>query len=206
MKTIITTAILAALGLTTSITEAREFSDVATVISSTPIYQRIEVPRRVCSTEQVTRYDERRVYRADYDDRRVEPRNGIGPGTVLGAVVGGVIGHQFGNSSGGRDRATAVGAVVGGLIGNDIERNGDYDRGRHHSRNRVDVERYPVTREVERCRTVAEYRDEVSGYDVRYRYQGREYTTRLAYDPGSTLPVDIEVRPAHQQPVPRYRH
>jgi uncharacterized protein YcfJ len=35
----------------------------------------------------------------------------------------------------------------------------------------------------------------VEGYDVRYRYQGREYMTRLASNPGDRIPVDVSVTP-----------
>ena len=117
-----------------------------------------------------------------------------------------MIGHQFGNSSGGRDHGTAAGAVIGGLIGNDMERNGGrsdrYDSG--YRRAGYDVERVPVTRDVQRCNVVEEYREEVRGYDVRYTYNGREYLTRLAYDPGPTLPISVDVRPSYRAPVPSY--
>lgn len=201
--------------------QAHDFNDTATVISSTPIYERVSIPRQQCWTEQVAGYEERRVNRVAYDgnyddryqDRRYDDRreynrgsSGIGAGTVLGAVIGGAIGHQFGNSSGGRDRGTAVGAILGGIVGNNVENNGrndsyyrdnNYRRASAYSQQReyMDVERVPVTRDVQRCQTVADTRDEVRGYDVRYRYHGREYTARLPYDPGSTLQVDVNVRP-----------
>jgi uncharacterized protein YcfJ len=182
----------------------RQRDDVAQVISATPIYERVSTPRRECYVEQVASYEERRVAHRTYDDRRYDDRGGIGPGTVLGAVIGGAIGRQFGNSSGGRDRGTAVGAVLGGVIGNDIERGNNYHRA--GARDYVEVERVPVTRDVQRCRTVSDYRDEVRGYDVRYRYHGREYTTRTNYDPGPTIPVNVDVRPVqYQVPVPSYQ-
>ena len=180
--------------------------DNAQVISSTPVYERVSAPRRECYTEQVASYDERRSSRTVYEDRYHDSYNdnkrGIGPGTVLGAVLGGAIGHQFGNSSGGRDRGTAAGAIIGGLIGNNAENNG-YQRA-SSPREYVEVERVPVTRDVQRCQMVADYHEEIRGYDVRYRYQGREYNTRMSYDPGSTLQVEVGVRPAYRQPSPTY--
>lgn len=168
-------------------------TDVATVISTTPVYQQVLMPQRQCWTEQIATYEERRVYQPEYV---YESRSsGNGTGAILGAIVGGVIGHQFGHSSSGRDRSTAAGAVIGGLIGNDMERS-SY-RGYRRS-GYVDVERIPVTRNVERCRTTNSYQEEITSYDVRYRYNGREYVTRLSYDPGPTLPINIEVRPADQ--------
>jgi uncharacterized protein YcfJ len=53
----------------------------------------------------------------------------------------------------------------------------------------------PVTRDVQRCRSVEHYTDVVQGYDVRYRYQGREYVTRLNSDPGDRIRVDVNVVP-----------
>jgi uncharacterized protein YcfJ len=184
---------------------ANQYGDTAQVISSTPIYERVSVPRRECYTEQVAAYEERRSSRVVYEDRYRESyreNRGIGPGTVLGAVIGGAIGHQFGNSSGGRDRGTAAGAIIGGLIGNDAENNG-YRRA-SSPREYVEVERVPVTRDVQRCQMVADYREEIRGYDVRYRYHGRDYTTRMDYDPGQTLQVEVGVRPNHRHPTPSY--
>lgn len=208
MKTLLTTsvltAVLATLGLTTGPALANQYGDVAKVISSTPVYERVSTPRQECWSEQVAAYEQRRVHRPGRDVYYDEPRSsGIGPGTVLGAILGGAIGHQFGNSSGGRDRGAGAGAIIGGLIGHDMENN--HSGYRHASRDVVEVERVPVTRDVQRCRTVADYREQVVGYDVRYNYNGREYVTRMSYDPGQTVPVEVNVRPQTRQPVPSYR-
>jgi uncharacterized protein YcfJ len=56
----------------------------------------------------------------------------------------------------------------------------------------------PVTRDVQRCRTVDQTTDVVQGYDVRYRYNGREYVTRTATDPGNRIRVDVSVLPGAQ--------
>ncbi len=210
MKTVLTIAVLSTLGtlgLSAGTVSAAPHSDVATVISATPIVERVAAPRRECVTEQVTAYDERRVRRPVREEYVADSRPSSGAGAVLGAIVGGVIGHQFGNSTGGRDHGTAAGAVIGGLIGNSIERNGGntgdrYDSG--YSRAAYDVDRVPVTRDVQRCNVVSDYREVVRGYDVRYNYHGREYMTRLDYDPGPTLPINVEVRPSFRAPVPSY--
>ena len=211
MKTVLTIAVLSTLGLSAGAASAAPHSDVATVISSTPVYERVSAPRRECYTEQLTSYDERRVrsparqeYRQEY---YAESRQSSGAGAVLGAIVGGVIGHQFGNSSGGRDRGTAAGAVIGGFIGNDIERsNNGYDRydNGYRRASAYDVERIPVTRDVQRCNTVSDSREEIRGYDVRYNYNGREYITRLSYDPGPTIPINVDVRPSYRSQAPAY--
>ena len=213
MKTVLSAAVLSALGLAAGVASANDYGDVATVISATPIYDRVSTPRRECHTEQVTSYDERRVRRPVQDEYYADSRGSSGAGTVLGAIIGGVVGHQFGNSSGGRDRGTAAGAIVGGLIGNSVEREnsryGDgygYNNGyrRASSYDYAQVERIPVTRDVQRCNVVSESRDEIRGYDVRYRYHNREYTTRTSYDPGQTIQVNVDVRPSYRAPVPAY--
>jgi uncharacterized protein YcfJ len=206
MRTALTVAVFSTLGLATGVAHAAEFSDTAQVLSATPIYDRIASPRRECTNEPVTTYEDRRV-RRDHPDSYYESRDfgsssrgreGTGAGALLGAIIGGVIGHQFGNSSGGRDRGAAAGAVLGGVIGHQIEKdaaNDDRLNDSPYRRARWEIERVPVTREVRRCQVVNEFREEVRGYDVRYRYNGREYTTRLSYDPGPTIPVRVEVRP-----------
>jgi uncharacterized protein YcfJ len=207
MKTLITIAILGTLGLASTAVSARDYgrehSDLAQVISTTPIYQRVAVPQRQCWTEQVAGVEERRV-RVPGQVEYQAPRERSGAGTILGAIIGGVVGHQFGNSTGGRDHGTAAGAVIGGLIGNDVERSNSEGGYRRVSRDAVAIERVPVTRDVQRCQTNTEYREQISGYDVRYRYHGREFMTRLDYDPGPTLPVSVDVRPAGRAPAPIY--
>jgi uncharacterized protein YcfJ len=170
---------------------AESFPDHARVISAQPVVENIPVARRECWNDRVRGYEDRSVTRSDTGAS-------IGPGTVLGAVVGGVIGHQFGNSSGGRDRGTAAGAIVGGLVGNQIDR----DR-------TEEVDRVPVDRTVERCRTVNETREATVGYEVRYEYHGREFATRLPRAPGRMLPVEVDVHPVEARydapppPAPR---
>ena len=218
--TALSATISAALLSLATVATAQQHNDTATVISATPIMEKVSTPRRDCTTEQVTAYEERRTPRAvreEIIEQRSEPK-GVGAGTVLGAILGGVVGHQFGNSSGGRDRGTAVGAVLGGVIGNNIENDTSRNDGsgyRTATRQGYDVERVPVSRDVQRCNTVQEYRDVVRGYDVKFRYNGRDYTTRMDQDPGTTIAVNVAVRPVtstyvapvstrDNQPVPSY--
>jgi len=161
------------------------FPDRARVLSVRPVHERIPVSREECWSDRVRGYEDRRVTRTDTGAA-------VGPGTVLGAVIGGVVGHQFGNSSGGRDRGTAAGAIVGGLVGNQIDR----DQGNVRPGERVtEIERVPVERNVERCRVVEEVREATLGFDVRYEYAGRQFTTRLPQDPGRNLRVRVDVEP-----------
>lgn len=209
-KVVLSSAVLAT--LTSAGTVFATQQDVATVVSATPIYDRVATPRRECWTEQVAAYEEQRVRRPQYNEAQYEARESSGGGALLGAIIGGAIGRQFGNSSGGRDRGTAAGAVIGGLIGNDIERGSNSGGYTRTSRDAYEVHRVPVTRDVQRCQTVQDAREEISGYDVVYRFNGREYNTRLSYDPGPTLPIEVNVRPrgesrapSYREPVPTYR-
>jgi uncharacterized protein YcfJ len=191
MKKTLSLALIPALALTAGAAFAESFTDNARVVSIRPVTERIPVSREECWNDRQRGYEERRVTRSDTGAA-------IGAGTVLGAVVGGVIGHQFGNSSGGRDRGTAAGAIVGGLVGNQVDRGNAGP-----SRETVEVERVPVERNVERCRTVDEVREATVGFDVRYDYRGRQFTTRLPYDPGQRLQVRVDVTPVEPAFEPR---
>jgi uncharacterized protein YcfJ len=195
MKNMMLAAMVAAAFATGA--QADSFPDRARVLSATPVHERIPVTREECWNDRVRTYEERRVTRTDTGAP-------IGAGTVLGAVVGGVIGHQFGNSSRGRDQGTVAGAVVGGLVGNQIDRENQAGPG-----STTELERVPVTRDVQRCREVREVREATLGYDVRYEYQGRQFTARLNRDPGRTLRVRVDVVPVEgadaPPPPPRYR-
>jgi uncharacterized protein YcfJ len=190
-KTLLSLALVPVLGLSAGAAFAESFTDNARVISVNALTERIPVSREECWNDRQRGYEERRVTRSDTGAA-------IGPGTVLGAVVGGVIGHQFGNSSGGRDRGTAAGAIVGGLVGNQVDRGNAGP-----SRESVEVERVPVERDVERCRTVNEVREANMGYDVRYEYRGRQFTTRMPVDPGRNLQVRVDVAPIEPAFDPR---
>ncbi|HYM35429.1 MAG TPA: hypothetical protein VET48_08540, partial [Steroidobacteraceae bacterium] len=52
-------------------------------------------------------------------------------------------------------------------------------------------------RPVERCevRYRDSYEERVDGYRVTYVYHGREYTTRMPYDPGRHIRVNVDVSP-----------
>jgi uncharacterized protein YcfJ len=191
-KTLIAAAI-ATVSLGAGFAANASVSDTAEVISSVPVYERVSAPRQQCYDESVPVNRSASYRQVRRDDRRYDDRGeGIGPGTVLGAVIGGAIGRQFGNSSGGRDRGTVVGAVLGGVIGSQVERDSRHDGAVVHTEPPVRQVEY---RTVSRCETVSDYRDEVRGYDVTYRYQGRDYRTRLPYDPGRTMQVRVDVTP-----------
>ena len=195
-------ASLAALAVSSAM--AQSYSDTAQVLSAQPIYERNSVPRQECTNETVTtdiRVPSQGYVEAGYY-RQPAPsaERTVGAGTVLGAIIGGVVGHQFGNSSGGRDRGTAAGVIVGGLVGNQIENSPSANSGPTYASGPARVDYIPETRNVQRCQTVYDSRDEVTGYNVAYRYQGRDYTTRMAYDPGTTMRVQVNLAPDTSAP------
>jgi uncharacterized protein YcfJ len=183
-KTVLAIASLTTAALPALAVEA--FTDRARVVSVRPVSEQIPVSREECWNDRVRTYEERRVTRADTGAA-------IGPGTVLGAIVGGVVGHQVGSGRG-NTAATVGGAVIGGVVGNQVDRQQGYvGPGGPPA---TTVERVPVDRNVERCRTVQEVREARVGYDVRYVFAGREFQTRLDRDPGRFLRVNVQVAAA----------
>ena len=107
-----------------------------------------------------------------YEERRDE-RHGLGAGTAVGAVAGGVLGNQVNHGEG-----AVAGAILGGIIGHQIEK---HDRADENALDTSD------------CRVASADASGIEGYDVRYRYRGQEYVTRMAYDPGSSLRVGQDI-------------
>lgn len=146
---------------------AADFTDWATVVSTRPVIERTVAPREECRTEVITR-----------NEVRTEGSSPLG--AIVGGIAGGVLGHQVGGGRG-RDVATAAGAVAGAAIGNNID-----------NQNRVTTTA-PVSREVQRCRTVDAVNEVVRGYDVVYHYAGRDVSVRLPYDPGNRVRVAVGI-------------
>jgi len=141
----------------------------ARVLSSIPVSQQVAVPQQVCEDAQV----------------QTGTRTN-GTGAVIGAIIGGVAGNAMGYGShrgprghyypSTRGPSTVVGAIAGGLIGNAIE----------------GANSQPSYETVRRCTQATGYENRVVGYDVTYEYAGRRYTTRMDYDPGSWMPINVQ--------------
>lgn len=151
------------------------FTTRAKVLASTPVYETINEPRRECWVERV-----------GYETRTT--REGGAGGAVLGAIAGGLIGSTVGKGDG-RVAAAAVGAATGAVVGDRMQQGGT----RYES----------VPQDVERCRTTDNFRDVIAGYDVRYRFEGREYVTRMPYDPGRWLTLNVSFTVADDPRDPR---
>lgn len=146
------------------------FRDTANVIASSPVYESVNAPQRDCWTEQV-----------GYD--RVNSGNSQRSygGAIIGGLAGGLLGNTLGKGSG-RSWATAIGAATGAIVGDNVDNDG-------HAYARAE----PRPRYEQRCRTVDNWSRQITGYNVTYRYQGRDYTTFLPYDPGQTVRVRVNV-------------
>ena len=77
--------------------------DVGRVISSTPVMQQVNVPRQVCTTEQVAVQ---------------APKSGAG--ALMGGIAGGAMGNAVGGGTG-KAAATMIGIFGGAILGDSIE-------------------------------------------------------------------------------------
>jgi uncharacterized protein YcfJ len=96
-------------------------------------------------------------------------------GTVIGGVVGGLLGHQVGGGRG-QTAATIIGATGGAVAGSAVAKKSG-------------------PQPAPNCRTVETSREVVNGYDVVYRYNGRDANVRLPNNPGSTIQVGVSAIP-----------
>lgn len=112
--------------------------------------------------------------RQECDPVQPAPRNDSGSviAPILGGVVGGLIGHQIGQGSG-QTAATIVGATGGAVAGSAINN------------------KRAGAQPQQQCRTVESTREVVNGYDVTYRYNGRDVNVALPYNPGPTIKVGV---------------
>lgn len=95
-----------------------------------------------------------------------------GGGALLGAVAGGAVGNAIGNG-GGRALATMIGLVGGAVVGDRVE------SGNSQVQN------------VQRCGTQTFYENRPSYFNVVYEYQGTQYNTQMASDPGQYVRLQV---------------
>ena len=99
--------------------------------------------------------------------------NKSGAGAAMGAIAGGVVGNQMGGGSG-KAAATALGIFGGAILGNNIE-----------------GAPAPQTQTVQNCTTQNVFENRVSGYNVTYEFNGKQYTVQLPRDPGPTIKLNV---------------
>ena len=97
------------------------------------------------------------------------------PNSGGGAVVGGLAGAALGSAVGGgasHAAAMGVGAILGAVVGSNVEASGN-------------------ARVVPNCVTQNSYENRTVAWNVTYEYGGREFTTQMPYDPGSTVRLNV---------------
>lgn len=144
----------------------------ADVIETRPIYEAVTVsePREECWNEQIRMSDK----------HRSESRTPV----LISTIVGGAIGNALGNNKSSQRVGTVVGAVLGHSVGRDIV----------SANSRPQPARYQT---VQHCEMVSHYRDEerLTGYQVRYLFNGEEYTVHTDRDPGKRIRLRVDVVP-----------
>ncbi len=172
-------------------TKAADFTDLAEVVSVTPIKEFVNEPRRECWSEPVTEYREYREHQEYRESRRHSPA-----GALLGGLAGGALGRNVGGGNA-RHAGAALGAVIGAIVGDRIDNHDYYVE--------PEIRREPVTRYVERCKSYDRYQGVIKRYHVVYRYNGREGEASLPYDPGSHVRVGVQAIEGEQAGSPRTR-
>ena len=148
---------------------AHAYEALATVVGVAPITEQVNRPSQQCWTEtqQITR-------------AAPQQRNYLG--AIIGGVAGGLLGAQVGRGNG-RIAGAAVGAGVGAVTGDTIA---------NQNRGNATV---TTTAPVQRCRQVDNFETVTTGYMVTYEYDGQRFSTRLPYNPGNQLRVNVAVTP-----------
>ena len=147
---------------------AHAFEALATVVGVTPVTEQVNHPTQQCWTEtqQVTQ-------------AAPQQRNYLG--AIIGGVAGGLLGAQVGRGNG-RVAGAAVGAGVGAITGDAVA-------------NQNNGGTVTSTVPVQRCQQVNNFETVTTGYQVIYEYDGQRFSTRLPYNPGNQLRVNVAVTP-----------
>src|SRR5581483_3319279 len=142
--------------------------------------QAFEAAARVIKVLPLTETTYRPIERCSTETHEiVEPARRDPSGAILGTIAGGILGNQLGRGDG-RIAGAAVGAGIGAIAGDRIA-------------NRDAIARIAVR--AQRCQSVDHLETRVAGYRVTYEYDDWRFTTRLPYDPGNTLRVNVAVTP-----------
>ena len=148
--------------------EAHAFDALGTVIGVTPITETVNTPTQSCWTESV-------------QPSQPAPQQHDYLGAVIGGVAGGLLGSRFGEGNG-RVAGAAVGAGVGAIVGDRLD-------------NRDSGSAQAAPRSVQRCQQVDHFETRTTGYEVTYEYDGQRFVTRLPYNPGNQLRLQVSVTP-----------
>lgn len=160
-----TFTIAATATLTFAQASARAYETFADVVAVQPITEQVNNPSQQCWTE-------------NQQVAQSAPRNYLG--AILGGVAGGLLGSQVGKGNG-RVAGAAIGAGVGAVTGHAI--------GNRHAGTVV------ATQPVQRCQQMDSFQTVTTGYHVTYEFDGQRFSTRLPYNPGNQLRVNVAVSP-----------
>jgi uncharacterized protein YcfJ len=161
-------AITLASGLMLAQINAQAFEALANVVGIAPITEQVNHPTRQCWTEtqQITQ-------------AAPQPHNPLG--AIIGGVAGGLLGSTVGRGNG-RIAGAAVGAGVGAITGDAVA-------------NQNTGSTVTTAVPVQRCQQADNFEMVTTGYQVTYEYDGQRFSTRLPYNPGSQLRVNVAVTP-----------
>ena len=161
--------VLIAIILTLAVPSAHAFEAVANVVSVSPITETVNHPSQQCWTEmqQIT--------------QTTPPQHSIA-GAIIGGVAGGLLGSTIGRGNG-RVAGAAVGAGVGALTGDALAN--------QNANGTTTTSQVPV----QRCRQVDNLETVTTGYQVTYEFDGQRFSTKLPYNPGNQLRVNVAVTP-----------
>jgi uncharacterized protein YcfJ len=175
MNRIMTTAIVTLLagGVAVGAYKSGLITPYADVVSSTPVTVQEPVYVDVLSTTPVSQtVNSTQQVCENRTVQKRAPTRFRHAGTIIGVVAGGLLGNQFGGGSG-RALATVGGAVAGGYVGHEID---EHRHGRLYTTSEQVCSNEPTTKE------------QIIGYDVRYRNgDGQILTRREDSDPGKRL-------------------
>ena len=141
--------------------KAMKKPDFADVVAVKEVVETVVTPHEKCEDVQVQHQAPVK------DEHRIA-------GSVAGGLAGGLLGSAVGGGKG-KTLATVAGAAAGGFAGNQVQKKMQ--------------EKDVVTTTEHRCKTVNEKSQQVVGYHVTYRLDGKEGAVRMASKPGPTLPV-----------------
>jgi uncharacterized protein YcfJ len=148
--------------------EVQAFESFANVVSVTPITEMVNRPTQNCWTE----YQQITQAAPQQRDRDVL-------GAVIGGVAGGLLGSQIGRGAG-RVAGAAVGAGVGAIVG---------DRLSHQESGAA------TAAPIQRCQQVDHFENVTTAYNVVYEYDGQRFSSRLPYNPGNQLRINVSITP-----------
>lgn len=150
-------------------------TDYARVVSTKPIYSSTQVQTPIKSCTQILEPTPKNTH--------THKSNTV---PLIGAITGGGIGNALGHNKTNKRVGTALGAALGLSIAKDIQNTNQ------HSNNTA------TSTYITKCTThyKTTYQSSITGYEVRYLYQGHYYSSTLDYKPQKRLKVHVVVVPA----------